>query len=40
MAFAKRQRTWFRGEEGVEWLPMAAARDPARWDALATWLRG
>ncbi len=40
MAFAKRQRTWFRGEEGVTWLPLEAARDPARWDALAAWLRG
>ncbi len=24
MAFAKRQRTWFRGEQGVRWVPPAA----------------
>ena len=40
MAFAKRQRTWFRGEPGVEWLTPAEARAPARWDALGAWLRG
>lgn len=40
MSFAKRQRTWFRGEEGVEWLTLEAAREPARWDALGRWLRG
>jgi tRNA dimethylallyltransferase len=40
MSFAKRQRTWFRGEPGVEWLPLEAARDPAQWDALRRWLRG
>ena len=40
MSFAKRQRTWFRGEPGVEWLPLAEARDPARWAALRAWLRG
>jgi tRNA dimethylallyltransferase len=40
MSFAKRQRTWFRGEEGVEWLTLEAAREPARWEALGRWLRG
>jgi len=40
MAFAKRQRTWFRGEEGVEWLTLEAARERSRWDALSEWLKG
>ncbi len=40
MSFAKRQRTWFRGEPGVEWLRLEAAREHARWDTLAAWLRG
>jgi tRNA dimethylallyltransferase len=40
MSFAKRQRTWFRGEEGVTWLTLEAAREPARWEALGRWLRG
>lgn len=40
MAFAKRQRTWFRGEAGVEWLTLEAARQRARWDALRAWLGG
>lgn len=40
MSFAKRQRTWFRGEPGVEWMTLEAARSPARWEALAGWLRG
>ena len=30
MSFAKRQRTWFRGEEGVEWLTLEAARERSR----------
>lgn len=40
MGFAKRQRTWFRGEPGVEWLTPEAARERSRWDALGQWLRG
>lgn len=39
MSFAKRQRTWFRGEGGLEWLTLEAAREPARWAALGRWLR-
>lgn len=39
MGFAKRQRTWFRGEAGVEWLTLEAARERARWDEVGRWLR-
>lgn len=39
MGFAKRQRTWFRGEAGVEWLTLDAARERSRWDDAGRWLR-
>ena len=40
MGFAKRQRTWFRGEAGVTWLTPEAARERSRWDDVGRWLRG
>lgn len=36
-AFAKRQRTWFRGEPGVCWLSPSEARESALRDTLGRW---
>ena len=40
VAFAKRQRTWFRGERGVTWVTADAARTDAWVERIARWFRG
>lgn len=39
-AYARRQRTWFRSEPGIEWLPAGEATTDAARIALAPFLRG
>lgn len=39
-AFAKRQRTWFRGEEGVRWVTPDEARSPALTREVRRWFEG
>ncbi len=39
MAFAKRQRTWYRGEADVTWITPEHARDASVHDELGQWLR-
>jgi tRNA dimethylallyltransferase len=39
LAFAKRQRTWFRSEPDVQWLDATSDPDPAALDAARSWLR-
>jgi tRNA dimethylallyltransferase len=39
VAFAKRQRTWFRSEPDVHWLDATADPEEAALDAVRSWLR-